>query len=50
MGAAGKEYPFVSKMTIVDAMKAADKTVVSYQSPKAEKHADSLFNVNNLVR
>lgn len=50
MKSGGKEYPFVSKMTIVDALKADNKTTISYGTPKAEKLADSLFNVNNLVR
>jgi outer membrane lipoprotein-sorting protein len=42
--------PFVSKMTILDPLKPANKTVISFQSPRAEPHADSLFNVNNIVR
>jgi hypothetical protein len=50
MASGGKDYPFISKMTIVDALKAQNKTTLSYQTPKAEKHPDSIFNVNNLVR
>ena len=46
----GKSLPFVSKMTIVDAVNAANKTVISYFEPKGDKHADSIFNVNNLLR
>ena len=46
----GKSYPFVSKMTIVDAVNAANKTIITYFEPKQEKHADSIFNVNNLLR
>lgn len=46
----GKSLPFVSKMTIVDAVNASNKTVISYFEPKADKHADSIFNVNNLLR
>jgi outer membrane lipoprotein-sorting protein len=46
----GADYPFVSKMVIVDALKPANKTTLDYQSPKAESHADSIFNVNNMVR
>ncbi len=46
----GKSLPFVSKMTIVDAVNASNKTVISYFEPKSDKHADSIFNVNNLLR
>lgn len=50
MSAGGGEFPFVSKMTITDALNAALTTTIVYTSPKMEKHAESLFNVNNLVR
>lgn len=46
----GKELPFISKVTIVDALNAANKTVISYASPREEKHSPTLFNVNNLIR
>lgn len=46
----GKDFPFVSKMTIVDALVPTNKTVITYQAPKAQPHPDSIFNVNNLVR
>jgi len=46
----GKKQPFVSKMMIVDALKASNKTVISYFEAKLDTHPDSLFNVNNLVR
>lgn len=46
----GKAFPFISKMTIVDAVNAANKTVITYFEPKSEKHVDSMFNVNNLLR
>jgi len=46
----GVEYDFVSRMTITDAAFAKNVTVLSYSSIHAEKHPDSLFNVNNLVR
>lgn len=46
----GKSYPFVSKMVISDAVNKALLTTLNYKLPKKEKHADSLFNVNNLVR
>ncbi len=46
----GKDLPFVSTMTIVDSLKPANKTWIRYSLPRAEEHADSLFNVNNLIR
>lgn len=46
----GKTYPFVSTMTILDAIVKTNKTIIRYQVPKAQSHADSVFNVNNLIR
>ena len=46
----GKKQPFVSKMTIADAIRKSNNTVITYFEAKMETHADSLFNVNNLVR
>jgi outer membrane lipoprotein-sorting protein len=46
----GRTYPFVSTMTIFDAIVKTNKTVIKYQVPRGEAHSDSLFNVNNLVR
>lgn len=46
----GKNYAFISKMTIVDALNQNNKTIISYDKPQAAKHAASLFNVNNLIR
>jgi hypothetical protein len=46
----GKSYPFVSKMVITDAVNKALITTLNYKLPRREKHADSLFNVNNLIR
>jgi hypothetical protein len=46
----GKQTPFVSKMTIVDAKNEKQTTTLNYKSPRPTKHADSVFNVNNLVR
>jgi hypothetical protein len=48
----GKNQPFVSKMTILDPLKSKDKysTTITFQSPRAEPHSDSIFNVNNIVR
>lgn len=46
----GVEYDFVSRMTITDAAFPKNVTVLSYSSIHAEKHPDSTFNVNNLVR
>lgn len=48
--AGDKSYPFISKMTIVDAVNVKNKTVFSYFVPKSDKHPDSIFNVNNLLR
>ncbi len=50
LDAGGKSLPFVSKMLITDAVNASLKTSLTYKSPKAEKHADAIFNVNNLIR
>jgi hypothetical protein len=46
----GVEYDFVSRMTITDAAFPKNVTVISYSSIRAEKHPESIFNVNNLVR
>ncbi|MCX6118975.1 MAG: outer membrane lipoprotein-sorting protein [Proteobacteria bacterium] len=45
-----KDYAFVSKMTITDALNPKNITTLNYESPKPSKLSDSLFNVNNLVR
>jgi len=47
---AGQEVPLVSRMTIRDAMGAGNLTVLHYRAPRAERHAPSLFNINNVVR
>jgi hypothetical protein len=47
---AGKAYPFVSKMVIVDAVTSGNKTSITYTTPSPEPQADSVFNVNNLAR
>jgi hypothetical protein len=46
----GEEIEFVSKMEIRDAMGAGGTTVLTYESPRAETHAPSTFNVNNVAR
>ncbi len=46
----GEEIAFVSRMLIKDAMGARAVTVLTYEAPRAETHAPSLFNVNNVVR
>ncbi len=46
----GEEFAFVSRMLIKDAMGAGAVTVLTYEAPRAETHAPSLFNVNNVVR
>jgi hypothetical protein len=47
---AGETIDFVSRVTIRDAMGAAGVTVLTYESPRADTHAPSIFNVNNVVR
>ncbi|HET9554817.1 MAG TPA: outer membrane lipoprotein-sorting protein [Anaeromyxobacteraceae bacterium] len=46
----GEVIDFVSKMTITDAMGSGAVTVLGYEAPRADDHAPSLFNVNNVVR
>lgn len=46
----GDELELVSRMTIRDAMGAGDVTVLTFEAPRAERHAESLFNVNNVAR
>ena len=46
----GEEIDFVSTMAIQDAMGAGAVTVLRWEAPRAETHAPSLFNVNNVVR
>ncbi len=46
----GTEYDFVSRMTIRDATGAGTVTVLDFEAPRAETHATSLFNINNVVR
>ncbi|WP_242332937.1 MULTISPECIES: outer membrane lipoprotein-sorting protein [Anaeromyxobacter] len=48
--AGGEEIDFVSRMIIRDAMGAGNVTVLEFQAPRAETHAASVFNVNNVVR
>lgn len=50
MTSGGKDLPFISKMVITDARNAKNITTLNYNSPKAQTHSDSLFNVNNLTR
>ena len=45
----GAEQAFVSAMNIVDAS-SQDTTEIRYGTPRAEEHAASMFNVNNIVR
>jgi len=46
----GREFDFVSRMTIRDATGAGTVTVLDFGAPAAETHAASLFNINNVVR
>jgi len=48
--ASAGDIEFVSRMTIRDAMGAGNVTVLEFQSPRAETHAASIFNVNNVAR
>jgi len=48
--AEGEVFEFVSRMTIKDAMGTGNVTTLTFSSPRAEAHAPSLFNVNNVVR
>lgn len=46
----GKDLPFVSEMTIVDAQNTKNKSILIYMNPVAEPQPDSIFNINNLLR
>jgi outer membrane lipoprotein-sorting protein len=46
----GKRTPFISKMILVDAKFKKNKSIMTYAKPRAETHADSIFNVNNISR
>lgn len=48
--AEGGTFDFVSRMTIRDVGGSGAVTVLTYAQPKAETHAPSLFNINNVVR
>lgn len=50
MNAEGKNFPFISKMTIQDSKFPDNKSTIEYTKPKAEELSSSLFNVNNLSR
>ena len=50
ISASEKSIPFVSKMTIIDAKYANNKSVIEYSKPKAEALPSAIFNVNNLTR
>ncbi len=43
-------FDFVSRMVIRDAMGTGSVTTLAFSSPRAETHAPSVFNVNNVVR
>lgn len=43
-------FEFVSRMHIRDETGAKSETVMTFAQPKAETHATSLFNINNVVR
>jgi outer membrane lipoprotein-sorting protein len=50
MESGGKAFPFVSRVIITDAVNEKSRTELVYKSPSPAKHADSIFNVNNLIR
>lgn len=46
----GKSIPFVSEMTITDAMFQNNVTTITYENPESAQISDTLFNVNNIAR
>ncbi len=46
----GQDIDFIREIRIEDANNSKNYSVMSFSSPKLEKHADSIFNVNNLRR
>jgi len=44
------EFDFVSRMVIRDATGAGTVTTISFDAPRAETHALTMFNINNVVR
>ncbi len=46
----GGDVDFVSRMTIRDAMGAGNVTTLAFASPRAERHAPAIFNINNVAR
>ncbi len=46
----GGEVDFPSRVTIRDAMGAGNVTVLTYESPRADRHPPAIFNVNNVAR
>lgn len=46
----GGEVDFPARVTIRDAMGAGNVTVLTYESPRAERHPPAIFNVNNVAR
>ncbi len=50
LASSGGPLPFVSRMTITDATGAGTVTRITFDQPRAETHAPSLFNINNVLR
>jgi hypothetical protein len=46
----GKDWDFVSEMTITDAANPGNVTVIRFNQPRADNHPDALFNINNVLR
>ncbi len=44
------DFPFVSVMTIRDATGSGAVTRILFETPRAEKHPVTMFNINNVVR
>ena len=47
LASAGKSSPFVSNIIIINPATPANKTSVSYKSPRTEKHAETLFTLSS---
>lgn len=46
----GKTFPFVSTMTIADAKKPENKSIIRYGKPQAKEISAAEFNVNKLIQ
>jgi hypothetical protein len=46
----GKKMELVSEMRIRDAVVTDRLTLIKFSAPRSEKHAPSIFNINNVIR